>query len=375
MRLRTGLVAVFCGVLFLNSLPAMAAETPGISSLSAVVYEPESGLVLYEKDGDTARPMASTTKLMTALLAAEKLSPEATVRVPAKALPVEGSQVGLAAGEETTVRDLLAGLLLASGNDTANALALLMADSLPAFAGMMNEKAAQLGMTNSLFVTPSGLDEGGHSASARDMALLGAAVLKQPVLAELCASKTASVTYGGRRMTLKNHNKLLSLTDDCIGLKTGFTKKSGRCLVSAVERDGITLVIATLNGGDYWNDHLALYHYAFSLVERQLLSVQVQDTLPVAGGQKDSISLTVSPPEDVVTKAGEKITACVELPRFVWAPVRAGETVGTVTWFCGDRPVAFGVITAGETVDSRPVPTGWALWWRHVKQILTELLR
>ena len=362
-----------CGILLLVSLPVSAE--PGISSLSAVVYEPESGLVLYEKDGDTPRPMASTTKLMTALLAAELLEPEATVTVPAGALPVEGSQVGLAAGDTATVRDLLAGLLLASGNDTANALALLMADSLPAFAEQMNARAATLGMTGSLFVTPSGLDEGGHSATARDMALLGATVLRQPLLAELCRSKTATVTYGGRKMTLKNHNKLLTLTADCIGLKTGFTKKSGRCLVSAVERDGITLVVATLNGGDYWNDHLSLYEYAFSLVERQRLPVDLPDSLPVAGGLTGSVPLTGIPPTDVVTREGESLTLQVELPRFVWAPVTAGETLGTVTWYAGERQVATAAVTAAGTVESRPVPIGWARWWRHVKQLVTGLLK
>ena len=364
-----------CGCLLLGGLPVTAAGAPGISSASAVVYEPESGLVLYEKDGGTSRPMASTTKLMTALLAAEHLDPAATVTVPAGALPVEGSQVGLVAGDTATVRDLLAGLLLASGNDTANALALLVADSLPAFAAMMNEKATALGMTDSLFVTPSGLDEGGHSASARDMALLGAAVLGKPLLAELCAAKTATVTYGGRKMTLKNHNKLLSLTDGCIGLKTGFTKRSGRCLVSAVEREGITLVVATLNGGDYWNDHLALYDYAFPLVERQSLPINWLQVLPVAGGTKDSVPLTASAPPDVVTRIGENLTARVELPRFAWAPVAVGETLGTVTWYAGERQVASVPITASQAVDSRPVPTGWALWWRHVKQLFTELLR
>lgn len=375
LRLRTGVAWVACGLWLLGGVPVAAGAAPGISSVSAVVYEPESGLVLYEKDGDTPRPMASTTKLMTALLAAENLDPEATVTVPAGALPVEGSQVGLAAGDTATVRDLLAGLLLASGNDTANALALLMDESLPAFADRMNRRAAELGMTHSLFVTPSGLDEGGHSASARDMARLGAAVLHQPLLAELCASKTAAVTVGGRRMTLKNHNKLLTLTDGCIGLKNGFTKKSGRCLVSAVKREGITLVIATLNGGDYWNDHLALYDYAFPLVERQPLSVKLPATLPLAGGMTDSVPLTAVLPEAPVTRTGETVTARVELPRFAWAPVVAGEPVGTVTWYTGDRLVASAPITAAEAVDSRPVPAGRALWWRHIWQLFEELLR
>ncbi len=347
---------------------------PTISSLSAVVYEPESGRVLYEKDGRTSRPMASTTKLMTALLATELLEPEASVQVPAAALPVEGTQLGLAAGESVTVRDLLAGLLLSSGNDAANALALLMDDSLPAFAQRMNARAAELGMTDSLFVTPSGLDEGGHAASARDMALLGAAVLKKPLAAELCAAKTATVTIGGRRITVSNHNKLLRLYDGCIGLKTGFTKKSGRCLVSAARRDGVTLVIATLNGGDYWNDHMALYNYAFSLVRQESLPPPALPPLSVAGGVCGQIHPHMDPAPSCVLLAEEQVTCRVELPAFLWAPIEAGQEIGCVTYTAGERVLARVPIRSPQQVEMRPVPPWTVLWWRRLGQLLDALL-
>jgi len=375
LRRKGWAVALLCVTLLICSfpLPVRAAE-PGISSLSAVVYEPESGLVLYEKDGRTPRPMASTTKLMTALLAAERLTPEASVTVPAAALPVEGSQIGLKAGDTITVRDLLAGLLLASGNDTANALALLMDESLPAFAERMNARAAALGMTDSLFVTPSGLDEGGHSASARDMALLGAAVLKQPLLAALCASKTATVSVNGTRLTLSNHNKLLKLYEGCIGMKTGFTKKSGRCLVSAARRNGVTLVIATLNGGDYWNDHMALYNYAFSLVERRELPMVPVTELPVAGGVSTQVAVAPDATPSCVLRIEEEVHTRVELPTFLWAPVLAGQTVGQITYTAGDRVVAVVPLRAATIVNARPVPGLAALWWRRVRQLVAALI-
>lgn len=331
-------------------------------------------MFLYEKDSRTARPMASTTKLMTALLASQTLSPDAVVTVPAAALPVEGSQVGLMAGDAATVRDLMAGLLLSSGNDAANALALLMADSLPDFAVQMNVQAARLGMTDSHFVTPSGLDAEGHGASARDMALLGAAVLREPVAAGLCAAKTASVTIGGRHMTLSNHNKLLKLYDGCIGMKTGFTKKSGRCLVSAVTRDGVTLVIATLNGGDYWNDHMALYDYAFSLVERRELPAAAPDTCPVAGGVCPAVRLTAELPPAVVLRRGATISTAVELPRFVWAPVPSGAVLGRVRYTAGDRLLAAVELRAADAVAARPVPGAWALFWRRFVQLVWALI-
>lgn len=342
--------------------------------MSAVVYEPESGLVLYEKDGDTPRPMASTTKLMTALLAAERLDPDATVSVPAAALPVEGTQIGLAAGESVTVRDLLAGLLLASGNDAANALALLMAEDIPAFAVLMNQRAAQLGMTHSTFVTPSGLDAGEHSASARDMAVLGAAVLEHPLLAQLCAAKSVTITVGDRKMTVTNHNKLLNKLDDCIGLKTGFTKKSGRCLVSAVKRNGITLVVATLNGGDYWNDHIALYNYGFSLVKQEALTPEIPLDCGVCGGTADRVAVTATLPDSVVLQEGETLQTQVELPRFVWAPVATGDTLGTVTVYAGDRVVCAAPLTAAHAVEARPLPTRGQLVRRRYGQLLRMLL-
>ncbi len=374
LRIKTWLVALLCAAVWLVGMPLYAAAAPGISSLSAVVYQPDSGLVLYEKDAHTPRPMASTTKLMTALLAVQRLDTDSTVQVPAAALPVEGSQIGLKAGDRVTVQSLLAGLLLASGNDTANALALLMADSLAAFAALMNEQAAMLGMTNSHFVTPSGLDGEGHAASARDMALLGAAVLKQPLLAQLCAAKTARVTVNDNTFTVNNHNKLLKLYDGCIGMKTGFTKKSGRCLVSAAVRDGVTLIVVTLNGGDYWNDHMALYNYAFPLVERRELPATDPVTCPVAGGMADHVTLVADAPPTCVRRVGEEIVSRVEKPTFLWAPVSAGQPVGRVVYTVGEETVATVLLRVASDVKARPLP-GWAaLWWRRFYQLIDGLL-
>lgn len=373
MRIRIILVTLAVIGWLWYGIPVCAAE-PSISSLSAVVYEPESGLVLYEKAGDTPRPMASTTKLMTALLAAERLNPDAMATVPAAALPVEGTQIGLVVGESITVRDLLAGLLLASGNDAANALALLMAEDIPAFAVLMNQRAEQLGMTHSTFVTPSGLDAGEHSASAHDMALLGAAVLEQPLLAQLCASKSVTVTLGGRQVTLTNHNKLLNLLEDCIGLKTGFTKKSGRCLVSAVRRGGIILIVATLNGGDYWNDHIALYDYGFSCVKRVALTLEIPQYTAVFGGITDRVALSAALPDSVVVGTGETLHTLVELPRFVWAPITAGDALGRITVSAGDRVVCTVPITATHGVSPRPMPSYWQLVRRRYSRLFRCLL-
>lgn len=367
-------LVVMC-VLFVP-ISAVAQESIPLSSLSAVLYEPQTGRVLYEKDPDTKRPMASTTKLMTALVTAEHLSLDKTVTIPDAAVLVEGSSMGLRGGDTLTVRDLLTGMLLSSGNDAANAAALLACGSLPSFAARMNDKAKELGMAKTVFVTPSGLDEGDHGSTARDMAVLGAAVLRSPDLSAICAAQHATVTLSGNRLTLKNHNRLLSLYEPTVGLKTGFTKKSGRCLVSAATRDGVTLVIASLNGGDYWNDHIALYEYGFSQTESVALPLPSASCIAVAGGVHAQVAYEVIPPKPQTLRKGEasQVTCEVHLPSFLWAPVSAGDTIGTVQYRLGNTLLQETPIRLTETVAARP-PLGFLKnWGRHLGRLLAALM-
>lgn len=375
--MRKGLAVILLFLLLCGSLSVSAAERPeGLSSLSAVLYEPTSGTVLYAKDADTKRPMASTTKLMTALVAAEALDADAQVTVPQAAVLVEGSAMGLRGGDVLSVRDLLAGALLSSGNDAANALALLTSGSLPAFAARMNAKAAQLDMSRSVFVTPSGLDEGEHGATARDLAVLGAEVLKQPLLAKLCAAKQVTVHINGSPVSISNHNRLLWLYEDAVGLKTGFTKKSGKCLVSAAERDGVTLVVATLNGGDYWNDHMALYEYGFSQVSAESLPLPALPKVAVCGGMATKVTLTAEEPKDIVLLSGERGKLATEwvLPRFVWAPVQAGECVGTLRYTVNGRVLTEVSLTAAETVPERAAWRFGEKWQRQIRRLLEVII-
>ncbi len=359
-------------LLFVFCIPA-AAETLSLSSASAVVMEAESGEVLYEKDAHTPRPMASTTKLMTALLAAEALPLDKEIIVSAEAVAVEGSALGLRAGDTITLSDLLTGLLLASGNDAANVTAEAVAGDLPAFASLMNAKAAVLGMRNSGFVTPSGLDAEGHAASAYDMAILGRAVLQNDFLRQVCATKSAKVYFGNpkREVWVSNHNRLLKLSADCIGMKTGFTKKSGRCLVSAAVRDGVTVVAVTLNGGDYWNDHMKLYTYAFERLERVTPQAPTLQPLAVAGGVDTQVQLTTEQPRAITCKKGESenVEISVQLPPFLWAPIKAGETVGNVTYqYTKDYTVTL-PITAASDVNARPPIAAGARFLKNCRHI------
>lgn len=361
------------------ALPARAQGVGGLSSLSAVLYEPESGRILYEKDAHTPRPMASTTKLMTALIALEHCPPDMEIEVTAQAVRVEGSALGLRAGDRITMVDLVTGLLLVSGNDAANVVAYTVAGSIPAFAELMNARAAEIGMEDSTFVTPSGLDEGGHSSSAYDMALLAAEALKNETIASICAMKTAVIRFGNppRDVTVSNHNKLLRLYPDAIGMKTGFTKKSGRCLVSAARRDGATLIAVTLNGGDYWNDHMALYNYGFTQVESVSLTPPELPALPVAGGQTGQVVLSTQTPPAKTLLAGEKekLTVKIELPRFLLAPVETGEEVGRVRYLAGERELCSMPVYTASSVAERTVAGYWERLWDYWLEMLWGLLQ
>ena len=238
--------------------PAVA-EALEVSATAAVLMDADMGQVLYEKNGDRQMLIASTTKIMTALVVLEHAAPDDVITVTPDHM-AEGSSMYLRAGETVRVEELLYGLLLCSGNDAALALT-ECAGGLTPFVALMNEKAAALGMAHTSFANPNGLDANGHYSTARDMAVLAAAAVENPTFRRICSSR--SVTIGQR--TMENHNRLLRQVEGCVGLKTGYTQAAGRTLVSCTERDGCRLVAVTLQDGNDWADHAALYDYGFRL--------------------------------------------------------------------------------------------------------------
>ncbi len=376
MRMVAAVLLVFamlCGI-----VPTAQAQSaaPAVSSRAAVLFEPESGRVLFGKNADEPLSMASTTKLMTALVAVRHLDASETVTVPSEAVPVEGSSMGLRCGDRITVHDLLVGLLLSSGNDAANALALLVSGSLSSFATLMNRTAKELGMSNTCFVTPSGLDEGEHHSTARDMARLGAEVLEDPLLSAICASKTAVICINGSESTVSNHNRLLWLYEDAVGLKTGYTIKSGKCLVSAARRDGITLVVASLNGGDYWNDHMRLYEYGFSRTEATRLPIPELPDVAVAGGTAERARLTAQASAVVLLDdEREHITCEWEVQPFIWAPVAVSEQVGVLRYYTDERVVCEIPLLAASDISPRPAVTYTEKWKRQLLRLFAALTR
>lgn len=352
--------------------PVARAAGPEVSAQSAVVLTADTGTVLFEKDGHTPRPVASTTKIMTALLALEAAQErgDPLVDITQEMVAVEGSSMGLQAGDSISLTGLAAGMLLASGNDAANAAALYLDGSLESFAARMNQRAAALGMEDTHFVTPSGLDgedaQGlGHLSTAYDMALLARAALEDQAFRQLCSSPSLAVEFAEpvKRVTYTNHNKLLAQYQGCVGVKTGFTKEAGRCLVSAAERDGALLIAVTLNAPNDWQDHTALLDYGFSQMEPyQLAGGDVRLTVPVVGSPVEVVSLRGSNGGEVTLPLGQgaQVERVVHAPKFLYAPVEAGEQVGEICWYLEGQLLGSAPLTAaGAAPLQEKAPSLW----------------
>ncbi|MBQ3065315.1 MAG: D-alanyl-D-alanine carboxypeptidase [Clostridia bacterium] len=343
---------------------------PDISAASAVVTD-LFGKVLYEKNADERRPMASTTKIMTALTVMENAADlNATVTVPAAAVGIEGSSVYLYEGEKLTVLQLLYAMMLESANDAAAALAISMAENVDSFAQMMNTTAAAMGLTDTNFVNPHGLYHDDHYTTAYELAQITARAMTYPGFREIVSANKMKIPLNGGEgeRLLINHNKLLKRYEGCIGVKTGYTKRSGRCLVSAAERDGMTLICVTLCAPDDWQDHSALLDWAFSKYESTVLSEAGEEhiTLPVVGsGEADG---GVAPVTPLCTSEAFRVTlernvqhiyTVVEAPRFLYAPVRAGDAVGIVRYFCDGAEIGVQQLYAQNDVALYQKPSLW----------------
>jgi len=323
---------------------------PEVSARACVLIEEKTGKILFEKNSAEKLPMASTTKIMTTLLCIESGGLDDEFVVDSSAIKVEGSSMGLVEGDVVTKRSLCYGMLLPSGNDAANAAAVKIGGSIEEFAEMMNERAEQIGMTRTCFVTPSGLEGEGHGSSAYDMALLAREALKNPVFAEICSETEAKVRFGNPPYDrwLKNTNKLLTMYDGVKGVKTGFTDEAGRCLVSACERDGVSLVCVTLNDKNDWEDHSRMYDYGFSNVTSAELSSDEIYPLTIVGGTEETIpvkaqgSITIGDDGKLMNKISSEII----MPPFVYTNIKLDDKVGEMRWYYDGRYIGSLDITA-----------------------------
>ncbi|MBQ8263847.1 MAG: D-alanyl-D-alanine carboxypeptidase [Oscillospiraceae bacterium] len=310
-------------VLLSATIPLHAHAAAEISAEAAIVYEPVTGTVLYEKRADEPMLVASTTKIMTAMVVIENCDLEEKVDITRAHASTEGSSMYLRPGGEYTVEQLLYGLMLASGNDAAAALAEHTAGSMEAFAELMNSKCRQLGLENTHFVNSHGLDAEEHYSSARDLALITAAAMKSEVFREIFS--TAHYNVGG--VDYYNHNKLLSSCPGCIGGKTGYTEKAGRILVSCVERDGMRLICVTISDPRDWEDHEALYEKCFGEYSFIPVFEDIAE-MDLISGVESAAALGCSKSGFIVSKT-EDTRMRIHLPAFKFAPVCAGQIAGT----------------------------------------------
>lgn len=353
--------AVFC----LLSQSAVSA-LDDVSAHSAILIEQSCGDVLYEKNAHERMSMASTTKIMTALCAIEAGNLDRTVTVNPSACGVEGSSIYLQAGDQLTMESLLCALMLESANDAAAAIAYDISGSIDGFADSMNETAAKLGLSDTHFTNPHGLDDENHYTTAADLARLTSYALKNETFARIVSTQkhTVSIRHAdGEELSrvLLNHNKLLKLSDDVIGVKTGFTKHSGRCLVSAARRDGVTVIAVTLKAPDDWNDHLAMHELGFAsrtcytLAEPGEFTVQ----LPCPTARDGVVTACNRDGLSFVRETGLEITHVVEADRMLMPPVTEGQQVGRVVFYAdgaeiGEIPL-YSCESVTEPEDTRSV--------------------
>ncbi len=336
-------VLMIFSVLFGFAVTAKAEEVQ-TSARAFVLYCSDNGEVLSAKSPDERLPMASTTKIMTALITLECAAQDNRIVEFTGEMTAEGSSMYLKVGEKVRLSDLAVGMMMQSGNDAANAAAIAIDGSIKAFAKRMNRRAEELGMKNTHFVTPSGLNDEAHFSTARDMAKLMAAALTNDSFRKLTAKRSETVSFispRNKRVTYPNHNRLLSLYEGCIGGKTGYTMTAGRCLVTAAKRGGMTLIAVTLDDRDDWDDHCALYDYGFSQYTAIAPEGICRIRIDVAGGTTDETVVVPSKDKTVIVplEKRKKVKAVIKLPPFLYAPAEKDMPVGCIAYCIDGRTI------------------------------------
>jgi len=327
----------------------LPCQAQAISAQKAILMDAETGRVIYEKDADSRSLIASTTKIMTALVVCEQCNVLDRMRIPKEAVGIEGSSMYLKEGEVLTVQELLYGLMLHSGNDAAVALAIYCGGTVEGFVQLMNDKAYRLGLTGTNFENPNGLDSPGHYSTARDLAVLTAYAMQNPIFAQTVSTK--SVRVGER--SLQNHNKLLWRVDGADGVKTGYTKAAGRILVSSAQRDGRRLICVTINDGNDWADHQLLLEDGFGRYENKTI-VRAGDILgqrAVVSGDAQSVQLIAAEDFSFALTQQEQPKILLSGAEFDYAPVVQGENAGYAYILLDENVIGKIPVVYGQTVE------------------------
>ncbi len=327
------------------------------SASAYCLFDPVLKKVLASSNMNKRMAMASTTKIMTAFIACEICDLETQVEITSEMIAVEGSSIGLQVGDKISLKCLLYGLMLESGNDAALSIAVAISDSAKDFSYLMNQKAKKLGLKNTNFVTPNGLDDKNHYSCAYDMAKLSAYAMQNDIFKAIVATKTYIAIYnnGETKRTYYNHNRLLTMLEGADGIKTGFTKKAGRCLVSSCIKNGVRLIAVTLKAGDDWNDHKALYNYGFKQYQEVKLPVY-NKFLTLLGGKIPQVQIKSETKTIYFYKGlSSYIKKKVYLPNFIYAPTNKNKKIGYVEYYYNKSLIAICDIYATKNIKTKKI--------------------
>ncbi|MBP2655693.1 MAG: dacB 3 [Firmicutes bacterium] len=345
-----------------GSLTPVYAAALAVKARAAILLDAKTGQVLYNKNMDARNAPASTTKIMTAILAIESGRLNEPVKISISAAATRGSSMNLYPGQIISLHELLTGLLMRSGNDAAVAIAQHLAGTVDAFVVLMNKKAVELGANNTHFSNPHGLSAPGHYSSAHDLAILARYALSIPKFAEIVSTKETQIEWLDQRgrekdVNLRNTNKLLWMLDEADGIKTGTTGEAGPCLVSSATRGNQKLIAVVLNDHSRWYDSMQLLKYGFDNYDYYDFKNQGETlaTLPVQNGLVDSVDAIVDSPASLTVAAADypKITVEVDLPETLTAPIYQGQKIGEIVFFLDNKAIKTVDLTAASDIGER----------------------
>lgn len=352
-----------------NEVSKNAAEVPILNSRRCVIFDRTSKTVMYGKNEELRSAMASTTKIMTATIALENGNLQDEVTIDRKAAGTGGSRLGLKRGDKITLNDLLYGLMLRSGNDAAVAIAEHIGGSVEGFAELMNQKATELGLKNTHFVTPHGLDSSEHYTTALELAKLTNYALRNEKFAKIVATKSTTISINGNPRQLFNTNELLGVLNGVIGVKTGFTNGAGRCLVTETKRGDMDIIVVVLGADtkkDRTKDSIKLIEYAFANFTKVNIKGKTieefekwerinRNRILIIKGQKDRISLDIGKfnTETIPVKETDKLEITINTINQLEAPVEKNTKVGTIIIKLNDNIIDSIDIVCGEKIERK----------------------
>lgn len=375
--IRKCITLIFLGCSLLGSSSSYAAPIE-LTAKSAIVMDARTGKVLYARDAESKRYPASTTKMMTLIVALEHGNLDEMVTTSQNASSTEGSSLWLSPGEQLRLMDMLYGIMLISGNDATVAVAEHISGSVEKFAKLMTEKAHAIGATNTNFTNSSGLPDPNHITTAHDLAKIAAYGYKNPIFSQIVSTQKKIIPWPGKDhdRELYNENKMLWLFDGGNGVKTGYTDAAGRCLVSAAKRNDIQLVAVVLDSDRMWDDSIALLDYGFQQLQPMTLfnKGDILKTVKVTDGKSDAVKLITNDNMIVPISSDDKeqFRTIIEAPAKIEAPVVAGQKLGVARILYNDTEIGTVDLIATETVERK---TFFGMLWGSVWSFFTFVVK